>query len=562
MENKSVNLSLISENSRRWGEFRLAVVGQLLVCELGRGQLEAELRSLSAKKWNHPISGQSAVFGYSTIARWYYIARNNPEGRLRALSTTRSDTGNPWSLTNQVRSYLERQAKRHNSWSYTKHHQVLIRMMSERGWGVPPSYKSVSRYLQSLPSSQNRTSNVQLLKLQGLVGHLRRTLIVQSIVIRLLKVPEIRPKIVGSAFRFMRLGPHEKSYVLSRLQNYKSAGGSLPDFCAGVGISTSTIERWTAAYVQYGEAGLYLRTRRKFANRTNANETNLRILELFHNQPCTYGINRASWTGKSLADALHRTFRITISGRTASKYIRRAGYTMRRARQVLTSPDPDYREKVETLLQTLQTLRETEMLFFVDELGPLPVKKHGGRALVRKGEPFVVPQHQTPKGSIIMAAALSATTNQITWCFVPSKDSLAMIDLIEILFNQYRGKTRLYITWDAASWHDSISLVEWLDTFNQQTMKTGEGPLLALLPLPSCSQFLNVIESVFSAMKKAVIHHSDYQSDDEMKTAISRHFVERNVFFQENPKRAGKKIWEIDFFRDMEILRSGNYREW
>ena len=317
-----------------------------------------------------------------------------------------------------------------------------------------------------------------------------------------------------------------------------------------------------AAYVRYGEAGLYLRTRRKFANRSSAKETKARILELFHNQPRTYGINRASWTGKSLADALHRTFRITIAGRSASRHLRRVGYTMRRAKQVLTSPDPDYREKVETLLQTLQTLRETEMLFFVDELGPLPVKKHGGRALARKGEPFVVPQHQTPKGSIIMAAALSATTNQMTWCFVPSKDSSAMIYLIEILFNPHRDKTRLYITWDAASWHDSISLVDWLDTFNQQTMKAEEGPLLALLPLPSCSQFLNVIESAFGVMKKSVIHHSDYQSDDEMKTAISRHFVERNLYFQENPKRAGKKIWEIDFFRDMEILRSGNYREW
>jgi transposase len=562
MENKSVTLPLISENSHRWAEFRLAVVGQLLVCELERGQLEAELKLLSAKKWNHPISGQPAVFGYSTIARWYYVACNNTEDRLGALSQTRSDAGIPRSFTKEVRAYLTRQAKKHNSWSYQRHHQVLLRTMNAHGWGLPPSYQTVNRYLKSLPSSQNIAPNAQIVKLQRLVSHLRRTLILQSTVTRLLKVPELRPRIVGSTLGFMRLGPHEKSYVLSRLQDYKSAGGALPDFCDGVGISKSTIVLWAAAYARYGVAGLYVRKRRKFANRTNAQVTNARILELFHNQPRTYGINRSCWTGESLANALHRAFRINISGSTVSRHLCRAGFKMRKARQVLTSPDPDYREKVETLLQTLQTLQETEMLFFVDELGPLPVKKHGGRALVRKGEPFVVPQHQTPKGSIIMAGALSATTNQMTWCFVPSKDSRAMIDLIEILFNQHRDKTRLYITWDAASWHDSISLVDWLDAFNQQTMKIGEGPLLALLPLPSCSQFLNVIESVFSAMKKAVIHHSNYQSDDEMKTAISRHFVERNVYFQENPRRAGKKIWEIDFFRDMEILRSGNYREW
>jgi hypothetical protein len=63
-------------------------------------------------------------------------------------------------------------------------------------------------------------------------------------------------------------------------------------------------------------------------------------------------------------------------------------------------------------------------------------------------------------------------------------------------------------------------------------------------------------------MKQAVIYHSDYATEEEMKVAISRHFEERNQYFEENPRRAGKKIWEIDFFSDYEHLRSGNYREW
>ena len=104
--------------------------------------------------------------------------------------------------------------------------------------------------------------------------------------------------------------------------------------------------------------------------------------------------------------------------------------------------------------------------------------------------------------------------------------------------------------------------MEWLDAFNVETTSSGFGPTIHLVPLPTSSQFLDVIEAVFSGMKKAVIHHSDYQSEDEMKTAISRHFVERNDYFRDNPKRAGKKIWEVDFFQDMENLNSGNYREW
>jgi hypothetical protein len=63
-------------------------------------------------------------------------------------------------------------------------------------------------------------------------------------------------------------------------------------------------------------------------------------------------------------------------------------------------------------------------------------------------------------------------------------------------------------------------------------------------------------------MKRAVIHHSDYQTEEEMKLAISLHFQERNKFFKENPKRAGKKIWEIDFFRDYDNIKSGSYKKW
>ncbi len=60
---------------------------------------------------------------------------------------------------------------------------------------------------------------------------------------------------------------------------------------------------------------------------------------------------------------------------------------------------------------------------------------------------------------------------------------------------------------------------------------------------PSRAQFLNVIESVFSGMARAIIHNSDYQSVEEAMEAIDRYFRERNEHFRLRPKRAGKKIW-------------------
>src|SRR5689334_20702369 len=60
-------------------------------------------------------------------------------------------------------------------------------------------------------------------------------------------------------------------------------------------------------------------------------------------------------------------------------------------------------------------------------------------------------------------------------------------------------------------------------------------PLVELAPLPAGAQFLNVIESMFSGMSRAIIQNSDYESIEAARAAIDRHFAERNAYFRANP---------------------------
>ena len=345
---------------------------------------------------------------------------------------------------------------------------------------------------------------------------------------------------------------------------------SLANIAVKIERAEGNVEKWIKAFNRFGLEGLRRPDGRRGAIKSHERERRSavraqkarRILEIVHAKPSAYGINRSNWNRPSIVRAYEQEHNETISVGYAGELLRQSGYAIRKARKVLTSPDPNYREKVELLLTTLQTLKPGELLFFVDELGPLRVKKYGGRALVRKNEVLTYPQEQVHRGVIMMSGALSATTNQVTWIYARAKDTAAVIDLMELLHNQYLSAPKLYVTWDAAAWHKSAMLVEWLDLFNSTTKRTNEGPLIELVPLPTSSQFLDVIEAVFSGMKRAVVHHSDYRDVPEMKKAISRHFTERNAHFRENPRRAGKQIWEIDFFDDNENIRSGNYREW
>ena len=113
-----------------------------------------------------------------------------------------------------------------------------------------------------------------------------------------------------------------------------------------------------------------------------------------------------------------------------------------------------------------------------------------------------------------------------------------MLRMFTKLVREYGDKSRIYLSWDAASWHMSKMLYT----------HEGDvaGPLVDLAPLPAGAQFLNVIESVFSGMARAVIANSNYGSVDEARAAIERYIQDRNEKFRLSPKRAGKKIWGLE----------------
>ena len=169
---------------------------------------------------------------------------------------------------------------------------------------------------------------------------------------------------------------------------------------------------------------------------------------------------------------------------TGRRHIARCGYTYKRAKEVLTSSDPDYHEKLHRLLETLHSLQEDEALFFVDELGPVRVKRHGGKSYMRKDCIKQIPKIQPNRGSISLVGALCAKTNQMSWLYCASKDSRAMIDITEALFNQYHTMRKLYLTWDSASWHSSDEFNTWLDGFNRVTMTEADGPTGSACPAP------------------------------------------------------------------------------
>jgi transposase len=331
--------------------------------------------------------------------------------------------------------------------------------------------------------------------------------------------------------------------------------------CSFLGIDKKTHRKYLRTFEDGGWEALFARqtrSTRKFDDETIKQA----VFGLLHEPPSNYGINRTTWIMSDLSRVLRET-RQPACPDVIRRIIKEAGYRWRKARVVLTSSDTDYSEKLNRICSILSGLRPDEAFFSIDEFGPFAVKMKPGRALSAPGEQRVVPQWQKSRGCMIVTAALELSGNQVTHFYSPKKNTVEMIRMMELLIERYVDRRKLYLSWDAASWHISKRLHQRVKEHNS-TVLGGGGPEVETAPLPSGAQFLNVIESVFSGMARSIIHNSDYMSVDDAKKAIDRYFADRNAHFTLHPKRAGRKIWgeerEVAVFSEANNCKDPRYR--
>jgi transposase-like protein/transposase len=305
-----------------------------------------------------------------------------------------------------------------------------------------------------------------------------------------------------------------------------------------LGTSHSLVDSWISKFAQRGCQFLlpWKSEYRKILDTTYRDA----VFEILHAPPPAYGINRTTWRLPDVHSVMAKQG-LRIARNNIRKIIKNAGYRYRKAKRVLTSTDPNSKDKLKAITTTLQNLGPKEKFFSIDEYGPFAIRIRGGRSLVPIGHVRTVPQRQRSKGALIVTGALELSTNQITHFYSPAKNSSEMVKLLHRLLDIYADQKCIYFSWDAASWHASKALYASVREMNN--MKGRDGPKVELIPLPPCAQFLNVIESVCSGMARAIIHNSDFPSVEAAQNAIDKYFVERNEEFSKHPKRAGQKIW-------------------
>jgi transposase len=314
-------------------------------------------------------------------------------------------------------------------------------------------------------------------------------------------------------------------------------------------VSSKTATKWVLRFQQGGNQCLFDRSSRphcsprRLSSGRSDDDCKAFLVSVLHKPPSEFGINRSLWR---VVD-LHRILReqgLPLSGARMRRVMRSTGFKWRKARIVLTSRDPEYARKVSAIKEVLAALKRNEAFFSIDEYGPFSIKKKGGRKRVEPGESYLIPQWQKSKGWLILTAALELAANQVTHFYSLRKNTDEMIRMANLLRSEYADRRKIYLSWDAASWHVSKKLKAHLQKLNRNAH--AQYPIVEIAPLPAGAQFLNVIESVFSGLARAVIHNGDYPSVEAATRAIGRYLEARNSHFRAEPSRAGQKIWQLE----------------
>ena len=152
-----------------------------------------------------------------------------------------------------------------------------------------------------------------------------------------------------------------------------------------------------------------------------------------------------------------------------------------------------------------------------DEKGKTSIKHYGGRIWTTEDH-YRIPYNQRVNGLFDLFAAKNIHTNKRHYRFYTWKNSFIVIDFINWLLHTIYPTNELYMIIDGWSAHKSHALHAYADL----------QPRLHLVPLPTCSSWMNDIERDFAHIQRDVLDNSNFSCPQEAMEVISA-YIEKEL---------------------------------
>jgi hypothetical protein len=263
------------------------------------------------------------------------------------------------------------------------------------------------------------------------------------------------------------------------------------------------------------------------------------LRDLLHHSPRDAGKDSSVWTLELAAEVAYERGLTAwrVSGETVRATLARMGVRWRRAKEWITSPDPDYLRKKarrDRLIRLAQRHPEW-LLGFEDEVWwsrlacPTLHAWQDADHPLRLIEQTVARDDPDPKalacyGLLVRCWAEPGHRSEEMWLrFVDGRPvSAVTIAFLEWCAQQAhaQGKRAVLLVWDNASWHESQIVRTWLRAHNRQVKRSGQGVRLLACALPIKSPWLNPIEPKWLHGKKRVVEPARLLPADELAERV------------------------------------------
>jgi transposase len=264
------------------------------------------------------------------------------------------------------------------------------------------------------------------------------------------------------------------------------------------------------------------------------------IKKIAKSKPVEHDLPFSTWSLSKLADFLVAEGVVDdISHEGLRVLLREEGVTFQRVKTWKASKDPDYAAKkarVEHLYaiadrEVVPEPGEPEVIFCVDEFGPLNLQPRPGRqwaAVSGKGkEPGRAPRprmratYTRTEGVRHLFAALELGEDKLFGHIKPRKTRARFLEFCRYLRSLYPAATRIAIVCDNFSPHLTTGrdgrVGAWAAANNVEIAYT-----------PTNSSWLNRIEAQFTALRYFTLDSTDHPSHKEQASMIRRYIIWRN----------------------------------
>jgi transposase len=282
-----------------------------------------------------------------------------------------------------------------------------------------------------------------------------------------------------------------------------------------LGLRRETVSRWWSAYQKGGlDAIPQDRTGRPLGSGRTLDETQAAVLQakLKDHHPDDWGIAAPLWTRRAVRDLIRNEYGIDMPIRTVGEYLKRWGYTPKKARRRTKKQDPEeVREWLENIYPAIAATAEEEggEIHWCDEKGV------GANECLGRG---YAPVGQTPDIEVAshpcQMNVISTITNDGHMRFMTYRETMTASVFLVFLNRLVHGaSTKIFLIVDRLPAHTTAAVEAWLQ---------GREDKIQMFYLPRRAPELNPDESLNNNIHSGVNATRLPDNQSELRSNIQR----------------------------------------